>query len=162
MLGLIPFQTEVPSWRTGFLKTSANEILPMVCYPVIMTLGPVTAFPQATWLVTSDCLVSLISCLYAVEATSKQAEVKCHTRKRNLCLQMNVDCMTNLRNCRKRHCNEIHKFITILLKYRLSFTFLFDNFPFTSYCFHHRPVKFIYCILVCLIRCYVLHITCLS
>jgi hypothetical protein len=55
---------------------------------------------------------------------------------------MNVDCVTHVPNCRKGHCKEIHKIIiTILLKYRLSFTFLFDNFPIISHRFYHRPVS---------------------
>jgi hypothetical protein len=49
--------------------------------------------------------------------------------------------MTHVPNCRKCHCNELHKLITILLKYRLSFTVLFNNFPITSHCFHHWPVS---------------------
>jgi hypothetical protein len=57
---------------------------------------------------------------------------------------MNVDCTTHVPNCRKGHCNEIHRLITILLKYSLSFTFLFGNFPVTWYCFHHRPVYLLY------------------
>jgi hypothetical protein len=44
---------------------------------------------------------------------------------------MNVDCKIHVLSCRKGPCNVIHKLITILLKYRLSFTFLFDNFPIT-------------------------------
>jgi hypothetical protein len=49
--------------------------------------------------------------------------------------------MTHVLNCRKGHCNEISKLITILLKYSLSFTFLFHDFTVTSYCVQHRPAS---------------------